>query len=87
MAQMLTDAFGTLEDSIARMIVGVVIKQTKLEMESSYGRFTKAIQEKFQLNSGGPPNISNAQSSSLAPPQHPGPGVVLPAIRLLPSMQ
>jgi len=85
MAQMMTDAFGTLEDSIARMIVGVVIKQTRLEMES-YGKLTKGIQEKIQLNSGGSPNTSNSQPS-LAPPQHQGPGIMLPAIRPLPSMQ
>jgi hypothetical protein len=86
MAQMLTDAFGTLEDSIARMIVGVVIKQTRLEMES-YGKLTKTVQEKIQLNSGGSSNASNSQPSSLAPPQHQGSGIMLPAIRPLPSMQ
>jgi hypothetical protein len=51
------------------------------------GSLHQGDSRKFQLNSGGSPNISNARSSSLAPPQYLGLGVVLPAIMLLPSMQ
>jgi len=43
---MLTDAFGSLEDTLARLIVGVVIKQTKLEMQGNYDRFAKEMIER-----------------------------------------
>lgn len=47
MAHMLTDAVSSLEDSLARVIVEVIVNQTKREMEASYEMFARELSEKF----------------------------------------
>jgi hypothetical protein len=77
MAHMLTDAFGSLEDSLARVIVGVIIKQTKLEMQANYDTFAKELLGKIApeaLKKGGEPakspTIASASISTLEDLKH-----------------
>jgi hypothetical protein len=95
MANMLTDVFGSLEDSLARVIVGVIIKQTKLEMQANYDTFTRELLGKISpeaLTKGKEPAISpTIENAAMSGPEDlryvVAPEIVLPAIGAFPCMR